>query len=61
MSEHFLGSYKGFESLAIFGETPLDLFFMPASFGSGNDVPASLPNNNKSKGRWTQEEHKIFV
>jgi hypothetical protein len=34
---------------------------MPASFGSGSDAPASLPNNNINKGRWTQEEHKIFM
>jgi hypothetical protein len=38
-----------------------DLFFIPASFDSRNDAPASLPNNNKNKGRWTQEEHKIFM
>jgi hypothetical protein len=31
---------------------------MPASFGSGNNVPARFPNNNINKGRWTQEEHK---
>ncbi len=34
---------------------------MPASFGSGNVAPASFPINNKNKGRWTQEEHKIFM
>jgi hypothetical protein len=34
---------------------------MPASFESGNDVPANLPNNNINKGRWTMEEHKIFM
>jgi hypothetical protein len=34
---------------------------MPASFGSGNDVPVSFPNNNINKGRLTQEEHKIFM
>jgi hypothetical protein len=38
-----------------------DLFFKPASFGSGNNVPASFPNNNINNGRWTQEEHKIFI
>jgi hypothetical protein len=32
---------------------------MPASFGSGNDALASLLKNNK--GRWPQEEHKIFM
>jgi hypothetical protein len=37
------------------------MFFMPASFGSGNNVPASFPNNNINKGRWMQEEHKIFM
>jgi hypothetical protein len=36
-------------------------FFMPASFGSGNDAPASFPINSINKGRWTQEEHKIFM
>jgi hypothetical protein len=34
---------------------------MPASFGSGNNVPTSFPINNINKGRWTQEEHKIFM
>jgi hypothetical protein len=38
-----------------------DLFFMPASFDSGNNAPASFPINNINKGRWTQEEHKIFM
>jgi hypothetical protein len=33
---------------------------LPASFGSGNDVPTSFPINNTHKGR-TQEEHKIFM
>jgi hypothetical protein len=30
-------------------------------FESGNIVQANLPNNNIKKGRWTQEEHKIFM
>jgi hypothetical protein len=34
---------------------------MPASFGSGNDAPTSFPINNVNKGRWMQEEHKIFI
>ncbi len=34
---------------------------MPASFGSGNDVPTSFPINYINKGRWTQYEHKIFM
>jgi hypothetical protein len=38
-----------------------DLFSIPASFGSGNDAPASFPNNNINKGRWTQNKHKIFM
>jgi hypothetical protein len=38
-----------------------DLFFMPPSFGSGNVAPASFLINNINKGRWTQEEHKIFM
>ncbi len=28
---------------------------------SGNIVQANLPNNNINKGKWTQEEHKIFM
>ncbi len=28
---------------------------------SGNNVQANLPNNNINKGRWTEEEHKIFM
>jgi hypothetical protein len=35
----------------------LCLFF----FGLENDVPASLPNNTINKGRWLEEEHKIFM
>jgi hypothetical protein len=38
-----------------------DLFSKPASYGSGNVAPASLPNNNINKGRWTQNKHKIFM
>jgi hypothetical protein len=38
-----------------------DLVFMPASFGSGNIAPASFPINNINKGRWMQEEHKMFM
>jgi hypothetical protein len=34
---------------------------MPVSFDSGNDAPASFPINNINKGRWTQEEHMIFI
>jgi hypothetical protein len=34
---------------------------MPASFESGNNVQANLPNNNINKGRWTTEERKIFM
>ena len=30
-------------------------------FESGNNVQANLPNNNINKGRWTEEEHKIFM
>ncbi len=39
----------------------LQFFFMPASFGSGNVTPASIPINNINKGRWMQEEHKMFM
>jgi hypothetical protein len=34
---------------------------MPASFDSENNAPASFSINNTNKGRWTQEEHKIFM
>jgi hypothetical protein len=34
---------------------------LPASFGSGNDVPTSFPINYINKGRWTQYEHNIFM
>jgi hypothetical protein len=34
---------------------------MPASFDSGNVALASFPFNNINKGRWMQEEHKIFM
>jgi hypothetical protein len=30
-------------------------------FESENNVQANLPNNNMNKGRWTKEEHKIFM
>ena len=30
-------------------------------FESGNNVQANLPNNNINKGKWTEEEHKIFM
>jgi hypothetical protein len=30
-------------------------------FESGNNVQANLPNININKGRWTEEEHKIFM
>jgi hypothetical protein len=30
-------------------------------FESGNYVQVNLPNNNISKGRWMEEEHKIFM
>ncbi len=30
-------------------------------FESGNNVQANLPNNNINKGRWAEEEHKIFM
>jgi hypothetical protein len=30
-------------------------------FESGNNVQANLSNNNINKGRWTEEEHKIFM
>jgi hypothetical protein len=38
-----------------------DLFFMPASFASGNVAPTSFLINKINKGRWMQEEHKIFM
>ncbi len=30
-------------------------------FESGNNEHANLPNNNINKGRWVEEEHKIFM
>jgi hypothetical protein len=30
-------------------------------FESWNNVQANLPNNKINKGRWTEEEHKIFM
>ena len=30
-------------------------------FESGNNEQANLPNTNINKGRWTEEEHKIFM
>jgi hypothetical protein len=39
----------------------LQFVFMPASFGSGKVAPASFTINNINKGRWTQEEHKMFM
>jgi hypothetical protein len=37
------------------------LFSTPASFGTGDVAPASFPNNEINKGRWTEEEHNIFM
>jgi hypothetical protein len=34
---------------------------MLASFDSGNVALASFTINNINKGRWTKEEHKIFM
>jgi hypothetical protein len=34
---------------------------MPDSFASGNVAPASFPINKIKKGRWMEEEHKIFM
>jgi hypothetical protein len=34
---------------------------MPASFASGNVALASFPINKINKGRWMEEEHKIFM
>ena len=39
----------------------LQFVFMPDSFGSGNIAPASFLINNINKGRWMQEEHRIFM
>jgi hypothetical protein len=30
-------------------------------FESGNNEQANLPNNNINKGRWTEEDHIIFM
>ncbi len=32
-----------------------------ASFGTGDVVSASFPINNINKGKWTQDEHRIFM
>jgi hypothetical protein len=37
------------------------LFTIPASFGTGNVAPASFPNNDTNKGKWTQDKHNIFM
>jgi hypothetical protein len=34
---------------------------MTSFFESGNNVPAHLPHKIINKGRWTPEEHKIFM
>jgi hypothetical protein len=34
---------------------------LPASFGSGNDVPTSFSISNINKERWTQYKHMIFM
>jgi hypothetical protein len=39
----------------------LQFVFMPVSFGSEKVALASFPIKNINKGRWTQEEHKIFM
>ena len=36
-------------------------FLCLALFGSENVASASFPINNINKGRWTQDEHKIFI
>jgi hypothetical protein len=36
-------------------------FHIPTSFGSAHVAQVSFPNNNMKKGRWTQDEHKIFM
>ncbi len=38
-----------------------DLFSIHPSFGSGHVALVSFLNNNMNKGRWTQDEHKIFM
>jgi hypothetical protein len=35
--------------------------FYACFFDSGNVAPASFPINNINKGRWMEEEHKIFM
>jgi hypothetical protein len=37
------------------------LISIPAIFGSGNVALASFPNKNMNKGRWSEDEHKIFM
>jgi hypothetical protein len=42
------------------GRVQLD-FAASFLFETGNNVQANLPSNNINKGRWTEEEHKIFM
>jgi hypothetical protein len=39
----------------------LQFVFNACFFGTENDVLDSLPNNTINKGRWMEEEHKIFM
>jgi hypothetical protein len=53
--EHFIGRWA-YQSLVI-----AICFLCLVLFGSGNVASASFPINNINKGRWAQDEHKIFM
>jgi hypothetical protein len=53
--KHFIGCWT-YQSLVI-----AICFSCQVLFGSGNVALASFPNNNINKGRWTQDEHNIFM
>jgi hypothetical protein len=57
----FLACQKLYWPLGITIACHCDLFSRHASFGSRNVAPASFPNKNMNKGRWTQGKHKIFM
>ncbi len=54
--QHFIGRWA-YQLLVI----AIRYLCLPASFGSGNDVPTSFPIKNLNKGRSTQYKHKIFM
>jgi hypothetical protein len=53
--QHFIGRWT-YQLLVI-----AICFLCLVRFGLGNFTLANFPMNNINKGRWTQEEHKIFM